>query len=74
MNKSDNKILKEIAGLFLKLGTIGFGGPAAHIAMMQDEVVKKREWMDEQHFLDLIGATNLIPLEGSLLSKSLMNL
>ena len=61
MTKSDNKILKEIAGLFLKLGTIGFGGPAAHIAMMQDEVVKKRKWIDEQHFLDLIGATNLIP-------------
>ena len=61
MNKSDNKILKEIAGLFLKLGAIGFGGPAAHIAMMQDEVVNKRKWIDEQHFLDLIGATNLIP-------------
>ena len=53
--------LAELAKLFLKLGTIGFGGPAAHIAMMQDEVVKKRKWMDEQHFLDLIGATNLIP-------------
>jgi chromate transporter len=53
--------LVELAKLFLKLGTIGFGGPAAHIAMMQDEVVKKRKWMDEQHFLDLIGATNLIP-------------
>ncbi len=53
--------LMEIAKLFLKLGTIGFGGPAAHIAMMRDEVVKKRKWMDEQHFLDLIGATNLIP-------------
>lgn len=53
--------LKEVARLFLKLGVIGFGGPAAHIAMMRDEVVKKREWMDEQHFLDLVGATNLIP-------------
>ncbi len=53
--------LKEIATLFLKLGTIGFGGPAAHIAMMQDEVVNKRKWLTEQHFLDLIGATNLIP-------------
>jgi chromate transporter len=50
-----------IAKLFLKLGTIGFGGPAAHIAMMQDEVVKKRKWIDKQHFIDLIGATNLIP-------------
>jgi len=55
-----NKIA-ELAKLFLKLGTIGFGGPAAHIAMMREEVVKKRKWMDEQHFLDLIGATNLIP-------------
>lgn len=53
--------IKEIAKLFFKLGVIGFGGPAAHIAMMQDEVVRKRKWMDEQHFLDLIGATNLIP-------------
>jgi len=55
------KELTEIAKLFLMLGTIGFGGPAAHIAMMQNEVVHKRKWIDEQHFLDLIGATNLIP-------------
>lgn len=53
--------LKEIAQLFLKLGFIGFGGPAAHIAMMQREVVEQRKWLSEQHFLDLIGATNLIP-------------
>lgn len=53
--------LKELALLFLKLGVIGFGGPAAHIAMMQDEVVVKKKWLTEQHFLDLIGATNLIP-------------
>jgi chromate transporter len=53
--------LKEVATLFLKLGTIAFGGPAAHIAMMQQEVVVKKKWMTEQHFLDLIGATNLIP-------------
>lgn len=53
--------LKDIAKLFLKLGIIGFGGPAAHIAMMKEEVVEKKKWMDEQHFLDLIGATNLIP-------------
>jgi len=53
--------LKEIAKLFLKLGVIGFGGPAAHIAMMQQEVVEKRKWLTQQHFLDLIGATNLIP-------------
>src|SRR5687767_13279193 len=53
--------LKEVAGLFFKLGCIAFGGPAAHIAMMQDEVVRKRKWMSEEHFLDLVGATNLIP-------------
>ncbi|MEJ2544145.1 MAG: chromate transporter, partial [Calditrichaceae bacterium] len=53
--------LKEVAALFLKLGTIAFGGPAAHIAMMEEEVVNKRKWMDRQHFLDLVGATNLIP-------------
>lgn len=53
--------LKEVVALFLKLGLIAFGGPAAHIAMMQDEVVNKRKWMSRQHFLDLVGATNLIP-------------
>ena len=53
--------LKALARLFLKLGIIGFGGPAAHIAMMQAEVVTKRKWLTEQHFLDLLGATNLIP-------------
>ena len=56
-----NADLKDIAKLFLKLGIIGFGGPAAHIAMMQEEVVVKRKWLTDQHFLDLIGATNLIP-------------
>jgi len=53
--------LTEIAKLFLKLGIIGFGGPAAHIALMQQEVVTKRQWMSAQHFLDLVGATSLIP-------------
>ena len=53
--------LKELAKLFLKLGIIGFGGPAVHISMMQEEVVVKKKWISEQHFLDLIGATNLIP-------------
>jgi chromate transporter len=60
MNEEKNN-LKEVAKVFLKLGTIAFGGPAAHIAMMQQEVVLKKKWMSEQHFLDLIGATNLIP-------------
>jgi chromate transporter len=53
--------LRELALLFLRLGTTAFGGPAAHIAMMQDEVVRRRRWLDEEAFLDLLGATNLIP-------------
>jgi chromate transporter len=53
--------LYEVAKLFLKLGVIGFGGPAVHIALMEEEVVRKRAWMSEEHFLDLVGATNLIP-------------
>ena len=61
MSKSKKGSLKEVAGVFFKLGAIGFGGPAAHIAMMQEEVVDKRKWMSQQHFLDLVGATSLIP-------------
>ncbi|HYG38217.1 MAG TPA: chromate efflux transporter [Cytophagales bacterium] len=53
--------LKEVAAVFLKLGVIAFGGPAAHIAMMEEEVVNKRKWITREYFLDLIGATNLIP-------------
>jgi chromate transporter len=53
--------VREIAGLFLRLGVIAFGGPAAHVAMMRDEVVRRRGWLTDQRFLDLIGATNLIP-------------
>jgi len=53
--------LGEVATLFLKLGAIGFGGPAAHIAMMEDEVVARRGWITRDRFLDLLGATNLIP-------------
>ncbi len=53
--------LKEIALVFLKLGTIAFGGPAAHVAMMDDEIVKKRKWLSKEKFLDLYGATNLLP-------------
>jgi len=53
--------LSEVAKVFFKLGCIAFGGPAAHIGMMEEEVVNKRKWMDRQHFLDLVGATNLIP-------------
>ena len=53
--------LAELATVFLKLGTIGFGGPAAHVAMMEDEVVRRRGWLSRDRFLDLLGATNLIP-------------
>jgi chromate transporter len=53
--------LRELARLFLKLGVIGFGGPAAHIALMEDEVVRRRRWLTREEFLDLVGATNLIP-------------
>lgn len=53
--------LLELAGLFLKLGLTAFGGPAAHIAMMRDEVVRRRQWLTDAEFLDLLGATNLIP-------------
>lgn len=58
---SESKKLKEVAKVFFKMGVFAFGGPAAHIAMMEDEIVKRRKWMDQQHFLDLIGVTNLIP-------------
>lgn len=61
MNKSLTNRLGELAKLFFRMGVISFGGPAAHIAMMEDEVVKRRQWLTSEHFLDLIGATNLIP-------------
>jgi len=53
--------LAQVTTLFLKLGITAFGGPAAHIAMMHDETVRRRKWLSEQEFLDLVGATNLIP-------------
>ncbi len=53
--------LVELVGLFLKLGITAFGGPAAHIAMMEDEVVRRHKWLSREDFLDLLGATNLIP-------------
>jgi chromate transporter len=53
--------LKEVAGLFLKLGFTAFGGPAAHTGMMHAEIVQRRGWLTDQEFLDLLGATNLIP-------------
>src|SRR5208337_3759427 len=53
--------LRELALFFLRLGTTAFGGPAAHIAMMEDEVVRRRQWVPREKFLDLLGAANLIP-------------
>lgn len=54
-------VLREVAWLFLKLGATAFGGPAAHIAMMEHEVVRRRKWLTREEFLDMLGATNLIP-------------
>ena len=51
MNQKEK--LKEVAAVFFKLGCFAFGGPAAHIALMESEVVSKRKWMSKEHFLDL---------------------
>ena len=59
--RADRAPLGELARLFLKLGTISFGGPAAHIAMMEHEIVRRRAWLTREDFLDLVGAVNLIP-------------
>jgi len=53
--------LKELAIIFLKLGTFAFGGPAAHISMMENEFVEKRHWLSQDEFLTMMGFTNLIP-------------
>lgn len=60
-NRKNKSGIVELIKLFLKLGTIAFGGPAAHIAIMEEEVVRRRKWITREHFLDLVGATNLIP-------------
>lgn len=66
MNRTENELpakptLKSLARLFLLLGTTSFGGPAAHIGLLENEVVRRRKWLSAQEFLDLLGATNLIP-------------
>lgn len=61
MENGNRGSLAEIALLFLRLGTVAFGGPAAHIALMEDEVVARRGWITREKFLDLLGASNLIP-------------
>ncbi len=53
--------LRELSILFLKVGAISFGGPAAHVALIEAEVVRKRQWLTQQQFLDMLGAANLIP-------------
>ena len=58
---SDERPLRELAALFLRLGATAFGGPAAHVAMMEDEIVRRRRWLTREEFLDLLGAANLIP-------------
>src|SRR4249920_1723781 len=58
---ASSQALGELTRLFLRLGFTAFGGPAAHIAMMKEEVVTRRRWLTEAEFLDLLGATNLIP-------------
>ena len=59
--KKSSPTLRNVAAYFLKLGTIAFGGPAAHIAMMEEETVRRRHWLSREKFLDLMGAANLIP-------------
>lgn len=56
-----SRSLLELASFFLRLGTTAFGGPAAHIAIMEDELVRRRRWLSREKFLDLLGACNLIP-------------
>src|SRR3954447_17217206 len=59
--KTSATTLRELAALFTKLGFTAFGGPAAHVALMEDEVVVRRGWIHHQHFLDLVAAVNFIP-------------
>ena len=53
--------LRDVFLVFLKLGLTAFGGPAAHVGLFHDEIVRRRRWLNDQEFLDLLGATNLIP-------------
>src|ERR1035438_5299488 len=60
-NTTQHGSLKELALFFLRLGITAFGGPAAHIAIMEDELVRRRKWLSREKFLDLLGASSLIP-------------
>ncbi len=53
--------VREVALTFLRLGATAFGGPAAHIGIFRHELVERKKWLDDEQFLDLLGATNLIP-------------
>ena len=55
------RAVRDVVLFFLRLGLTAFGGPAAHIAMMEQEVVRRRAWLTREEFLDLLGAANLIP-------------
>src|SRR5439155_2710155 len=57
--------LREVVSVFLRLGVVAFGGPAAHIAMMREELVRRRRWVSDAQFIDLFGLTNLIPVPNS---------
>lgn len=59
--KAGTSSVGELAAAFLRLGTVAFGGPAAHLAMMQDEFVRRRKWLTAEEFVDMIGAANLVP-------------
>jgi chromate transporter len=61
ISKNRQVPLGELGLFFLRLGTTAFGGPAAHIAIMEDELVRRRKWLSREEFLDLLGASNLIP-------------
>src|SRR5438309_5541078 len=61
LSSTDKASLGELAVFFLRLGATAFGGPAGHIAMMEDELVRRRKWLSSEKFLDLLGASNLIP-------------
>lgn len=61
MRRQSTGSAREVAGIFLRLGTVAFGGPAAHVALMREEFVRRRAWVTDQRFADLMGATNLIP-------------